>query len=127
MMRLRRPGTNMGRGTPESGACARQAGRCASRDREREDLMTEETQGDGAGGSALVFEQRIQDLCHDELFEQGTGNEVAYDLLSNELRRIPDWLKVPNGANARASRVAEDPVNANECTPEGREVAANKL
>ena len=34
---------------------------------------------------ALVFEQRIQDLCHDRLFEQGTGTEVAYDLISNEL------------------------------------------
>jgi glutamate decarboxylase len=41
---------------------------------------------DGGGGdSALVFEQRIQDLCHDTLFERGTGSEVAYDLISNEL------------------------------------------
>jgi glutamate decarboxylase len=32
-----------------------------------------------------VFEQRIQDLCRDELFERGTGTEVAYDLISNEL------------------------------------------
>ena len=34
---------------------------------------------------ALVFEQRIQDLCHDRLFEQGTGTKVAYDLMTNEL------------------------------------------
>src|ERR1700759_2489477 len=34
---------------------------------------------------ALVFEQRIQDLCHDKLFEQGTGTRVAYDLMTNEL------------------------------------------
>jgi glutamate decarboxylase len=39
----------------------------------------------GAADSALVFEQRIQDLCHDKLFERGTGSEVAYDLISNEL------------------------------------------
>ena len=47
--------------------------------------MTVQTKGDGAADSALVFEQRVQDLCHDELFEQGTGTEVAYDLISNEL------------------------------------------
>jgi glutamate decarboxylase len=35
--------------------------------------------------AALVFEQHIQGLCHDEIFEQGTGTEVAYDLISNEL------------------------------------------
>jgi glutamate decarboxylase len=44
-----------------------------------------QTKTDGIGDTALVFEQRIQDLCHDRLFEQGTGNEVAYDLISNEL------------------------------------------
>ena len=71
--------------------------------------MTEETQGDGAGGSALVFEQRIQGLCHDELFEQGTGNEVAYDLISNELLLdgsarlnlatfVTTWMPPPAGA-----------------------------
>ena len=47
--------------------------------------MSVNTKADGAGESALVFEQRIQDLCHDELFERGTGTEVAYDLISNEL------------------------------------------
>jgi glutamate decarboxylase len=47
--------------------------------------MSVKTKANGAGDSALVFEQRIQDLCHDELFEQGTGTEVAYDLISNEL------------------------------------------
>ena len=47
--------------------------------------MSGQTEGDSAGGTALVFEQRIQDLCHDELFEHGTGTEVAYDLISNEL------------------------------------------
>jgi glutamate decarboxylase len=47
--------------------------------------VTTETKTDGIGDTALVFEQRIQDLCHDRLFEQGTGNEVAYDLISNEL------------------------------------------
>jgi len=47
--------------------------------------MSMQTKADGTGDSALVFEQRIQDLCHDELFEQGTGTEVAYDLISNEL------------------------------------------
>ncbi len=47
--------------------------------------MTAKTTGDGAGDSALVFEQRIRDLCHDEIFENGTGSEVAYDLIANEL------------------------------------------
>jgi glutamate decarboxylase len=47
--------------------------------------VTTETKTDGIGDTALVFEQRIQDLCHDRLFEQGTGNEVAYDLIANEL------------------------------------------
>ncbi len=47
--------------------------------------MNAQTKTDGIGDTALVFEQRIQDLCHDRLFEQGTGNEVAYDLISNEL------------------------------------------
>jgi glutamate decarboxylase len=47
--------------------------------------MSDQTKADGAGDTALVFEQGIQDLCHDELFERGTGSEVAYDLISNEL------------------------------------------
>ncbi len=46
--------------------------------------MTATSEGRPAA-PALVFEQRIQDLCHDRLFEQGTGTEVAYDLISNEL------------------------------------------
>ena len=47
--------------------------------------MGVQTKADGPSDTALVFEQRIQGLCHDELFEQGTGSEVAYDLISNEL------------------------------------------
>jgi glutamate decarboxylase len=71
--------------------------------------MSVKTKVDGAGGSALVFEQRIQDLCHDELFEQGTGTEVAYDLISNELLLdgsarlnlatfVTTWMPPPAGA-----------------------------
>jgi glutamate decarboxylase len=41
--------------------------------------------GAGEGGNALVFEQRVSDLCHDEIFEHGTGTDVAYDLIANEL------------------------------------------
>ena len=47
--------------------------------------MTVQTKVEGAGEPALVFEERILDLCHDELPERGTGTEVAYDLISNEL------------------------------------------
>jgi glutamate decarboxylase len=47
--------------------------------------MAVQTKDDGAQSSALVYEQRVQDLCHDEIFEQGTGSEVAYDLIANEL------------------------------------------
>jgi glutamate decarboxylase len=47
--------------------------------------MTTETTTDGASTSALVLEQAIQDLCHDEIFDHGTGTEVAYDLIANEL------------------------------------------
>ena len=47
--------------------------------------MSVNTSGEGGGDSAIVFEQRIQDLCHDEIFEAGTGTEVAYDLMKNEL------------------------------------------
>jgi glutamate decarboxylase len=47
--------------------------------------MAVQTKEDGAQSSALVFEQRVQDLCHDEIFEHGTGSEVAYDLIANEL------------------------------------------
>jgi glutamate/tyrosine decarboxylase-like PLP-dependent enzyme len=47
--------------------------------------MTVKTTEDGAGDSALVFEQRVRDLCYDEIFEKGTGSEVAYDLIANEL------------------------------------------
>ena len=47
--------------------------------------MMTETTGDGAATSALVLEQAIYDLCHDELFEHGTGTEVAFDLIANEL------------------------------------------
>jgi glutamate decarboxylase len=47
--------------------------------------MSVEAKPDGSSDTALVFEQRVQDLCHDELPESGTGTEVAYDLISNEL------------------------------------------
>jgi glutamate decarboxylase len=67
------------------------------------------TRTDGAGDTALVFEQRIQDLCHDELFERGTGTEVAYDLIANELLLdgsarlnlatfVTTWMPPPAGA-----------------------------
>ena len=44
-----------------------------------------DTKDDGAASSALVLEQRISDLCPEEIFEHGTGTEVAYDLIANEL------------------------------------------
>jgi glutamate decarboxylase len=47
--------------------------------------MTAETTEDRPAPAALVFEQHIQGLCHNEIFERGTGTEVAYDLISNEL------------------------------------------
>ena len=47
--------------------------------------MSVAPKSDGAADSAIVVEQRVGDLCHDELFEQGTGGDVAYDLISNEL------------------------------------------
>ena len=47
--------------------------------------MSEDEQGEGAGGPALVLEERMSDLCHDELFEKGTSSAVAYDLIANEL------------------------------------------
>ena len=47
--------------------------------------MSVRTRTDGGADTALVFEQRVLDLCHDELPEQGTGTEVAYDLIANEL------------------------------------------
>ena len=43
--------------------------------------MSVNTTGEDGGDLVLVFEQRIRDLCHDEIFEQGTGTEVAYDLM----------------------------------------------
>jgi glutamate decarboxylase len=71
--------------------------------------MSVKTKADGGGDSALVFEQRIQDLCRDELFERGTGTEVAYDLISNELLLdgsarlnlatfVTTWMPPPAGA-----------------------------
>jgi glutamate decarboxylase len=47
--------------------------------------MSAQTKSDGARDPALVFEQRVRDLCHDEIFEKGVGTEVAYDLIANEL------------------------------------------
>jgi glutamate decarboxylase len=37
------------------------------------------------GTPALVLEQRMNELCREEMFEHGAGTEVAYDLISNEL------------------------------------------
>jgi glutamate decarboxylase len=39
----------------------------------------------GTAVSSMVREERVQGLPHDQLQETGTGLEVAYDLLSNEL------------------------------------------
>ena len=47
--------------------------------------MSVQANGDGGADAALVFEQRVLDLCHDELPKRGTGTEVAYDLIANEL------------------------------------------
>ena len=47
--------------------------------------MSVGTKPDGTGDAAVVFEERVRDLCHDELPQRGTGTEVAYDLISNEL------------------------------------------
>ena len=47
--------------------------------------MSTDTESDGTGTSPIVLEQRVLDLPHDTLAEQGTGGEIAYDLLSNEL------------------------------------------
>lgn len=49
--------------------------------------MTEPARGvkttaDGVSDSALVFEQRVQDLCHDELFERGAGTERSTSRLA---------------------------------------------
>jgi hypothetical protein len=45
--------------------------------------MSVQTKGDGGADTALVCEQRVLDLCHDEPPEDGTGTEVAYDLIAN--------------------------------------------
>ncbi|MGN6170965.1 MAG: glutamate decarboxylase [Solirubrobacteraceae bacterium] len=47
--------------------------------------MSVDTEGDGADTSAIVLEQRVEDLPRDALAEHGTGGEIAYDLLANEL------------------------------------------
>ena len=71
--------------------------------------MSVQTKSDGGGDSALVFEQRVRDLCHDEIFEKGVGTEVAYDLISNELLLdgsarlnlatfVTTWMPPPAGA-----------------------------
>jgi glutamate decarboxylase len=71
--------------------------------------MSVETTPDGGANTAVVFEQRIQDLCHDELPESGTGTEVAYDLIANELLLdgsarlnlatfVTTWMPPPAGA-----------------------------
>lgn len=56
--------------------------------------MNVKTKTRGPGGSTLVFEQRIQDLCHDELFEQGTGTDVAYDLITDEASKMPAFPRL---------------------------------
>jgi glutamate decarboxylase len=47
--------------------------------------MGVDTQDVGADASAIVREQGISDLPHDALAKHGTGGEIAYDLLANEL------------------------------------------
>jgi glutamate decarboxylase len=48
--------------------------------------MTATTHGDGGASlSALVREEQVERLPHNRLAEHGTGGEVAYDLLTNEL------------------------------------------
>src|SRR5580704_9149044 len=47
--------------------------------------MSFTTKDELAGGPALVLEQRVMDLPRDALNPDGTGTEVAYDLLANEL------------------------------------------
>jgi hypothetical protein len=42
------------------------------------------------------------------------SSRKASNLLLNAVRRIADWLKVPNGLKARASSVAEEPLNSSE-------------
>jgi glutamate decarboxylase len=47
--------------------------------------MSTVEKSDDAGTSALVEEARVRDLPRNSLRERGTGSEVAYDLLANEL------------------------------------------
>ena len=47
--------------------------------------MNADTDGEGADTSAIVREQGVHDLPRDVLVEHGTGGEIAYDLLANEL------------------------------------------
>ena len=47
--------------------------------------MNADTDGDGVDTSAIVREQGVHDLPRDALVEHGTGGEIAYDLLANEL------------------------------------------
>ena len=47
--------------------------------------MNADTDGDGVDTSAIVREQGVHDLPRDVLVEHGTGGEIAYDLLANEL------------------------------------------
>jgi glutamate decarboxylase len=47
--------------------------------------MSLDTKENGAASSAIILEQRVMDLPRVELNEHGTGTEVAFDMLSNEL------------------------------------------
>jgi glutamate decarboxylase len=47
--------------------------------------MSLDTKENGAASSAIVLEQRVMDLPRVALNEHGTGSEVAFDMLSNEL------------------------------------------
>ena len=47
--------------------------------------MSLDTKENGAASSAIVLEQRVMDLPRVALNEHGTGTEVAFDMLSNEL------------------------------------------
>jgi glutamate/tyrosine decarboxylase-like PLP-dependent enzyme len=90
--------------------------------------------GDGAGDPTLVFEQRMQDLCRDELFERGTGAEVAYELISNELLLdgsarlnlatfVTTWMP-PAAAALMAKTADKNMIDKGRVPPDGRDRAA---
>jgi glutamate decarboxylase len=48
-------------------------------------VAADDAGGEGAATSAIVSEQRVLDLPHHALAEVGTGGDIAYDLIANEL------------------------------------------